>query len=186
VRVLRHRAPTRRASQVDNVDGDHDGVLLRLASEVAPVVAELAHWQCVSVADIRGALAMWLYGEPEESIEGRYAEAWKAIKPNDLETLVPWVLTAGIDIVATEIGSSEFRELAHRRLAPVRLRYGVPRVDTCELVRDGFDRDDAIVITDDFQEASLFVQWMGLKEYGQQKKREREAALQAKDEEEPF
>lgn len=52
------------------------------------------------------------------------------------------VFTAGIDIVATETGASEFRELAHRRLAPIRLRCGVPNVGTCELVRDGFDRDD--------------------------------------------
>jgi hypothetical protein len=67
----------------------------------------------------------------------------------------------------------------------VRLRYGVPGVQTCELVRDGFDRDDAIAITDEFQKASLFVQIMGLREYGQQKRREREAALQTEDEEEP-
>ncbi len=52
-------------------------------------------------------------------------------------------------------------------------------------MRDGFDRDDAITITDEFQKASLFVQYMGLREYGQQKKREREAALLA-EEEEPF
>lgn len=166
-------------AHVNDVDGDHDGVLLWLASEVGPVVAELAHWRDLVRADIRDALKMWLYGEPEESIEARHAEAWKAIGANDLDTLVPWVLTAGIDIVATQVGSSEFRELAHRRLAPVRLRYGVPSIQTCELVRDGFDRDDAMAITTEFQSASLFAQLMGLREYGQQRRREREAALQA-------
>jgi hypothetical protein len=104
-------------ANVTDVDGDHEGVLLWLASEVVPVVTELAHWRGLVPADIRGALKMWLYGEPEERIDGRYAEVWKAIRPDDLETLVPWVLTAGIDIVATQIGSSDFRELTHRRLA---------------------------------------------------------------------
>jgi hypothetical protein len=175
-------------AHVTDVDGDYDGVLLWLASEVGPVVEELAHWRDLVRADIQDALKMWLRGEPEESIEARHTETWKAIGSNDLETLVPWVLTAAIDIVATQIGSSEFRELAHRRLAPVRLRYGVPGMQMCELVRDGFDRDDAIAITAEFQSASPFVQLMGLREYGQQTKRQREAALHAAEDDEdvPF
>jgi len=89
-------------------------------------------------------LDTWLPAASEEDIKARFAAVWKAIRPNDLDTLTPWVLTAAIDFITTETGALNFRELAHRRLAPVRLRYGVPQADMCELVRDGFDRDDAV------------------------------------------
>ena len=174
-------------SKVIDVDGDHDGVLLWLASKISPVVADLAHWRDPAASDLEGALRMWLSGEPEESIEANFNAAWKAIRPNDLETLVPWILTAAIDVITTELGVSAFREIAHWRLAPVRLRYGVPRSEMCELVRDGFDRDDAIAVADEFQQASPGVQFMmGLREFGERWRREREAGLDVDEAEEPF
>lgn len=172
--------------EVTNPDGDHDGVLLWLATRIAPTVAELQHWQEVPPWELQGALRMWLGAESEEDIESRFAVAWKAIRPNDLETLIPWVLTAVIDFIATQTGVQGFREVAHRRVAPVRLRYGVPEADMCELVRDGFDRDDAIAVAEEFKYATVFAKMAGLKSYAQRWKREREAAVLTADDGPPF
>jgi superfamily II DNA/RNA helicase len=173
-------------NEVIDPEGDHDNVLLWLAVRIAPKMGELGHWQEAPAEELYRALHMWLMGESEEDIESRYAVAWKAVRPTDLETLIPWVLTAVIDFVATETEVPVFRELAHRRVVPVRLRYGVPEADMCELVRDGFDRDDAITVAEEFKSASLDAQMAGLKSYAQRWKREREAALLAADGEPPF
>ena len=173
-------------NEVANAAGDHDSVLLWLATHMAPTVAELEHWQEIPPAELEGALRMWLRAESEENIEFWFPAAWKAIRPNDLETLVLWVLTAAIDFIATETGVQAFRELAHRRVAPVRLRYGVPEAGMCELVRDGFDRDDAMTVAEEFKYAPVGAQMAGLKAYAQRWKREREAAVAAADDEPPF
>jgi hypothetical protein len=172
--------------EVTNPHGNHDNVLLWLAVHIAPTVEELGHWQEIPAAELYEALRMWLMAEPEEDIESRFAAAWKAVRPTDLETLIPWVLTAAIDFIATETGAPVFRELAHRRLGPVRLRYGVPEADMCELVRDGFDRDDAVTAAEEFKYAPLGAQIEGLKPYAQRWKQEREAAVSAADDEPPF
>ena len=172
--------------EVVSPDGNHDNVLLWLAVRIAPTVAELEHWQEVPAAELYEALRMWLMAGPEDDIESRYAAAWKAVRPTDLETLIPWVLTAVIEFIATETGAQGFREFAHRRVAPVRLRYGVPEADMCELVRDGFDRDDAITVAEEFKYAPLGARMAGLKPYAQRWKREREAAVLAADDEPPF
>jgi hypothetical protein len=173
-------------SVVVDTDGDHDGVLLWLASKIAPVVSELAHWRDVAASDLEGALRMWLSGERDENIEANFNAAWDAIRPSDLDTLVPWILTSAIDVITTELGKSDFREIAHWRLAPVRLRYGVPRSGMCELVRDGFDRDDAIAIANEFQQASPEIQVWGLRQFAEQWRREREAGLDIDEGDEPF
>ena len=172
--------------EVTNPAGDHNGVLLWLATGIAPTVAELEHWQEVPPAELQGALRMWLGAEAEGDIESRFAAAWKVVQPNDLETLIPWVLTAIIDFIATETGVQAFRELAHRRVAPVRLRYGVPEADMCELVRDGFDRDEVVAVAEDFKYAPLGARMAGLKPYAQRWKRDRETAVLAADDEPPF
>jgi hypothetical protein len=56
----------------------------------------------------------------------------------------------------------------------------------CELVRDGFDRDDAIAIANEFQRASPQVQVWGLRPFAEQWRREREAGLDVDDSDEPF
>jgi hypothetical protein len=173
-------------NEVINPDGNHDNVLLWLAVRMAPRVRELGRWQETPADELYGALLMWLMGESEEAIESRFATAWNTVRPNDLETLIPWVLTAIIDFTATATGEPVFRELAHRRVAPVRLRYGVPQADMCELVRDGFDRDEAVAVAKDFEYAPPEARMAGLKSYAQEWKREREAAVLAADDQPPF
>jgi hypothetical protein len=172
--------------EVTNPYGDHDDLLLWLAVHMAPAVAELEHWRDIPSAELHTVLGMWLSAEPEERLAERFATPWKAIRPNDLDTLIPWVLTAAIDFVTTETGALNFRELAHRRLAPVRLRYGVPQADMCELVRDGFDREDAVAAAEHFKYAPPGAQMAGLRAYGKRWKREREATLSAAAAEQPF
>ena len=64
--------------------------------------------------------------------------------------------------------------------------YGVPEADMCELVRDGFDRDDALTVAEEFKYSPVSAQMAGLKPYAQRWKREREAAVLAADDEPPF
>jgi len=66
------------------------------------------------------------------------------------------------------------------------LRYGVPEADMCELVRDGFDRDDALTVAEEFNYAPLGARMAGLKPYAERWKRERETAVLAADDEPPF
>jgi hypothetical protein len=56
----------------------------------------------------------------------------------------------------------------------------------CELVRDGFDRDEAVAVADDFKYAPPEARMAGLKSYAQEWKREREAAVLAADDQPPF
>ena len=72
-------------------------------------------------------------------IRARHPELWEAIEA-DLDTLVPWVLTGAIEFAAAAVGDDDLRDVAHRRLAVSRLRYGVPRIELCDLVRRGHDR----------------------------------------------
>jgi hypothetical protein len=53
---------------------------------------------------------------------------------------MPWVLTGAVEIAAAAVGRDDVRDLAHRRLGIARLRYGVPRVELCDVVRRGHDR----------------------------------------------
>jgi hypothetical protein len=172
--------------EVTDPHSDHDAVLFWLAAHMAPAVTELEHWRGIPVTELEGALRMRLFAHPEERIESQYPAAWKAVRPNDLETLIPWVLTAVIDFIATETEAPGVRELAHRRLVPVRLRYGVPRGDMCELVRAGFDRDDTVAAAEDFEYAPPAVQADGLRAYAGQWRQEREAAVRAAADEPPF
>lgn len=75
------------------------------------------------------------------------------MESQDLEALLPWVLTGVIEIIAALQGSEGLREIAHRRLGLSRLRYGVPHQDLCELARE-HDRVVLAQLTDDFSELS--------------------------------
>jgi superfamily II DNA/RNA helicase len=119
-------------------DGDHDESLLWLAS-VAPAAPELASWQDLPQAGLRDALRRWLAGEPTTAIRQAHPEVWQVIE-EDLETLLPWVLTAVIEFIATAQQEPELRDLAHQRLGVARLRYGVPDKGLCDHVRRGADR----------------------------------------------
>ena len=118
---------------------DPDEWLLWLAAAIAPQAKVLAHWTSMPWADMHDALGRWLRGEPLEVIAVAHPEVWPAIA-NDLETLLPWVLTGAIELAATHVGRTDLRDLAHRRLAISRIRYGVPRAELCGLVRGGLDR----------------------------------------------
>jgi len=68
-----------RDALAQNIDAIYDevtnpvGVLLWLATRMAPTVAELEHWQEVPPTALQGALRMWLGAESEKDIESRFA-----------------------------------------------------------------------------------------------------------------
>lgn len=124
------------AEQIESDETDYDGLLLVLASQFAAAAgAPLAHWEEVKKEDLKEALALWLQGRPVEEISEAYPEAWDAVHSQDLESLLPWVLTGVIEIIAALREAEDLREIAHRRLGLSRLRYGVPYQGLCELAR---------------------------------------------------
>lgn len=121
-------------------EGDTDELMHKLVALLVQTLHELDALRAVEAADLEGALRMWVAAEAEEAIEAAHPDAWAALTPNHLETLLPWALTGAFEIIAALAGDLDLRERAHRRLRPVRIRDGVPDPELCELVRGGADR----------------------------------------------
>jgi hypothetical protein len=78
-------------------------------------------------------------GAPVDQIAAAHPDAWDTIA-EDLDSLLPWVLTAVVEFLLVDTGLTSVRDVAHARLGISRLRYGVPVLDCCDLVRRGADR----------------------------------------------
>ena len=132
--------------------GDGTALLIRLASTVAPLAKELSTWADLDPADVEAALGMWIDGSPVESIETAQGAAWKVME-DGLDTLLPWVLTAVVECIATAADRPELTERAHSKLGIARVRYGVPDMDLCDFVRRGEDRTLVASYAVDFEKA---------------------------------
>lgn len=142
------------ARRIEDVSADHDELLVELAAQYAAAAgAPLDHWDGVDEQELHKALTLWLQGRPVDEIVETHPDAWNTVESQDLETLLPWMLTGAIEIIATLQGSESLRETAHRRLGLSRLRYGVPHQDLCELARE-HDRVVLAQLADDFGELS--------------------------------
>lgn len=107
----------------------------------------------VSSKSLNDALAEWIAGTSEDEIEELYPDAWSAVKPRHLETLLVWALTGSFEIIAALADDLDLREAAHDRLAPSRLRYGVFDGALCPLVREGADRVQVVRIANEYLSA---------------------------------
>lgn len=144
---------------------DPDQWLLWLATAVAPRAKEISRWATLPAAELRDTLGRWLAGEAVEAISSAHPEVWPGLE-RDLETRLPWVLTGAIEFAATHVGRDDLRDVAHRRLAIARLRYGVPRVELCNVVRGGHDRVLATQLAAEYQaEPSALRLFQSLEEY---------------------
>jgi len=152
--LLPHAAKLEQA--LDDPIVDVDAWLLWLATDVAPRSKELATWSAHPPADIRDALGRWLRGDPADSIAAAHPALWHEIE-HDLDTLVPWVLTGAVEIAAAAVGRDDLRDIAHRRLGISRLRYGVPRVELCDVVRRGHDRTRASELAVEYDRESWWI-----------------------------
>ena len=101
---------------------------------------ELSALQTVEPQELRGALTKWMQGASESDIEEVHPDAWEALTPRQLETMIPWALTGAFEVIAALAGRPQLRETAHERLDPVRIRDGIPDSALSELVREGADR----------------------------------------------
>jgi hypothetical protein len=88
---------------------------------------------------MRDVLQQWMDGTPVDQIAAAHADAWDTIA-EDLDSLLPWVLTAVVEFLLVDTGLTSMRDVAHARLGISRMRYGVPVLDCCDLVRRGADR----------------------------------------------
>ena len=78
-------------------------------------------------------------GAPVDQIAAAHPDAWETVA-DDLDSLLPWVLTAAVEFLLVDTDLTTMRDVAHARLGISRLRYGVPVLDCCDLVRRGADR----------------------------------------------
>lgn len=131
VRVLRADPPD------PNV---HERLLRWLVRACVATVAELQDLRDVNPKSLGDSLAEWIAGTSEDEIEKLHPDAWSAVRPRHLETLLVWALTGSFEIIAALADDLDLREAAHDRLAPSRLRYGVFDAALCPLVSSGADR----------------------------------------------
>jgi hypothetical protein len=78
-------------------------------------------------------------GAPVEQIAAAHPDGWGAVA-EDLDSLLPWVLTAAVEFLLVDTGLTGMRDVAHARLGISRVRSGVPVLECCDLVRRGADR----------------------------------------------
>ena len=147
----------------DPVDAEaQERLLFWLISACVASLEELQDLRKVEPSALRDALAAWIAGTSEVDIERNYAEAWSAVKPGHLETLLVWALTGAFELIAALAGDIQLREAAHQRLGPSRLRYGVFDTELCSLVRDGADRVEVARIATEYLKrpaAAFGIRW---------------------------
>lgn len=141
VRVLRADPPD------PNV---HERLLRWLLRACVATLEELQDLRDVDPKSLGDALAEWISGTSEDEIEERHPNAWSAVRPRHLETLLVWALTGSFEIIAALADDLDLREAAHDRLAPSRLRYGVFDAVLCPLVRNGADRVQVARIANEY------------------------------------
>lgn len=115
-------------------------LLLQLVLACSSTVDELGGLRDVDFESLRHALELWIAGEDESRIILLHPETWDAVQPRYLESLLMWAVTGAIEIVAALAGDPDLRDLAHARLEPARLRYGIFDATLCPLIREGADR----------------------------------------------
>lgn len=131
VKVLRSEPPNPEA---------HERLLHWLIRTCVATLEELTDLREVDQDALRDVLTAWIAGKSEADIERDHADAWSAVKPGHLETLLVWALTGAFELIAALADDVQLREAAHHRLGPSRLRYGVFNTELCPLVRNGADR----------------------------------------------
>ncbi|MFC4369255.1 DEAD/DEAH box helicase [Citricoccus nitrophenolicus] len=113
-------------------------------------VEELQDLRDVNSKSLCDALAEWVAGTSEDEINKLHPDAWSAVKPRHLETLLVWALTGSFEIISALADDLDLREAAHDRVAPSRLRYGVFDAALCPLVRNGADRVQVARIANEY------------------------------------
>lgn len=115
-------------------------LLLELVVACCSTVKELSDLKNIDSDSLRQVLELWIAGEDEEEISLRHKETWESVKPRHLESLLVWAVTGAIEIVAALANDPDLRDLAHKRLEPSRIRYGIFDATLCPLIREGNDR----------------------------------------------
>ncbi len=144
------RDANRIAALLSDALADHDEVVLWLASRVAPCSPELRAWADFDEADVCEVLRAWLAGISIDSISDDFPEASSAVL-DEVEGLLPWVLTAAVEFISLQSDQLDLREMAHVRLEISRLRYGVPHTVLSDLVRDGADRVEVSRLNEEYE-----------------------------------
>lgn len=163
-----------------NPGTDYLDLLGWLVATIAPQVPELqgSGWADLDASELAAAMSAWLGGvTTEDDLQAAWPETWPALAAA-LESPLPWVLTAAVEIAVlavrdadplTTVGSfvDLSADTAHARLGVSRLRYGLPQVELCGVVRDGVARDDACRLAAQFDQLDPLAQLLsgGLAEY---------------------
>ena len=159
---------------------DYLDLLVWLVATIAPQVPELQvlGWADLDARELAAATRAWLGGvTTEDDLRANWPQTWPTLAAA-LESLLPWVLTAAVEIAVlavrdadtlTAVGSivDLSADTVHARLAVSRLRYGVPQVALCDVVRDGVPRADVCQLAALFDQLDPLAQLVsgGLAEY---------------------
>jgi hypothetical protein len=80
----------------------------------------------------------WVDSALVDQIAAAHPDAWETIA-DDLDSFLPWILTATVEFLLVDTDLTTRRDVVYARLGISRLRYGVPVLDRCDLVRRGAD-----------------------------------------------
>jgi superfamily II DNA/RNA helicase len=127
-----------------------DGLLYWLIDKCVANLEELESLRAVEPKQLTEALQAWVEGKSEDELARDHAEAWSALTARHIEVLLVWALTGSFELIAALAHDLPLREVAHRRLGPSRLRYGVPYAELCALVRDGAERVDVARLAEEY------------------------------------
>jgi len=159
---------------------DYLDLLGWLVTTIAPQVPELqgSGWADLDASELAAATSAWLGGvSTEDDLQAAWPATWPPLAAA-LESLLPWVLTAAVEIAVLAVRDADplttaasivdlSADTVHARLGVSRLRYGVPQVELCDVVRDGVERADACRLAAQFDQLDPLAQLLsgGLAEY---------------------
>ena len=89
---------TELAEHLQDSAGDHDALLLALATRIAPAARELCAWADLDTAVLHNVLKQWMDGASVDQIAAAHPDAWDVVADR-LDSLLPWVLTATVEFL---------------------------------------------------------------------------------------
>ena len=177
--------------QIDDVE-----LLGWFVSKIAPEVPELIAegWDGLDPDEMQAVVEGWVRGQPQAAIEAAYPKAWdKFAKAH--ESLLPWILTAAVEILTLlcrdvpTLGIVQLSpEYIHGKLAISRLRYGVPKGELCDLVRENADRVEVCRLASEFDALDSMTKLLsgGVSDYVRDHLKAEEVVSLEDEDEEPF
>jgi hypothetical protein len=100
----------------------HERLLHWLIKTCVATLEELEDLRDVDPDALKAALVAWVDGKSGADIEREHADAWSAVKPAHLETLLVWSLTGAFELIAALADAAARGGPSSARAEPTPLR----------------------------------------------------------------